>query len=214
MSYSDQAQLPRHDNQEDKGLAGFHWWEKTFAWTRQLTIRTTTFDLQAKKRDVDVHGSRLLVEKSTWWFLLACVTAVLTWQSWIKTMTTNCSEFIGKDEWPPNSLDLYPLDYHVWAAVLDRYKIFHPAPKNTDELKKVLQLILDQLSHDSINKVILSFTKRLQACQKAGVDYWTLRTCFEINWLTDFRICNERWCYLALQITIFLCKFEKMEFNI
>jgi len=31
-------------------------------------------------------------------------------QDWI---ATNCSEFIGKDEWPPNSPDLNPLDYRV-----------------------------------------------------------------------------------------------------
>ena len=51
-------------------------------------------------------------------------------------IATNCSEFIGKDEWPPNSPDLNPLDYHVWGAMLERYKTFHPKPKNIDELKK------------------------------------------------------------------------------
>jgi len=51
---------------------------------------------------------------------------------------------IGKeDEWPPNSPDLNPLDYHVWGAMLERYKSFQPKPENIDELKKVLQLIWD-----------------------------------------------------------------------
>ena len=31
-------------------------------------------------------------------------------QNWI---ATNCSDFVGKDEWPPNSTDFKPLDYHV-----------------------------------------------------------------------------------------------------
>ena len=31
-------------------------------------------------------------------------------QDWI---ATNCTEFIGKDEWPPNLPDLNPLNYHV-----------------------------------------------------------------------------------------------------
>ena len=75
-------------------------------------------------------------------------------QDWI---ATNCSEFIGKDEWPPNSPDLNPLGYHVRAAMLERYKSFQPKPENIDELKKVLQLIWDQLPQDSINKAILSF---------------------------------------------------------
>src|ERR1044072_2829660 len=28
-------------------------------------------------------------------------------------------EFVKKDEWPPNSPDLNPLDYHVWGAMLE-----------------------------------------------------------------------------------------------
>jgi len=83
---------------------------------------------------------------------------------------TNCSEFIGKDDWPPNSPDVNPLDYHVWGLTFEHYETFHPKPKNTDGLKKVIQLVWNQLPQDSINKVIQSFTKRLPACVKAGVD--------------------------------------------
>ena len=86
-------------------------------------------------------------------------------QDWI---AINCSEFIGKDEWPPNSPDLNPLDYHVWGVMRERYKTFHLKPKTTDELKNILQLIWNQLPQDSVNKAILSFTKRLQECVKAG----------------------------------------------
>jgi len=52
--------------------------------------------------------------------------------------------------------------------MLERYKSFQPKPENIDELKKVPQLILDQLPQDSINKAILSFPKRLRACVKGG----------------------------------------------
>jgi len=45
-------------------------------------------------------------------------------QDWI---ATKCIEFISKDEWPPNSPDLNPLDYHVWGAMLERYKSFQPS---------------------------------------------------------------------------------------
>ena len=31
----------------------------------------------------------------------------------------NIDDFIAKDEWPPNSPDLNPLDYHVWGAMLE-----------------------------------------------------------------------------------------------
>ena len=36
-------------------------------------------------------------------------------QDWI---ATNCSKFIGKDEWPPNLPGLNPLDYHVWGGAM------------------------------------------------------------------------------------------------
>jgi len=75
---------------------------------------------------------------------------------------------IVKGEWPPNSPDLNPLDYYVWGAMLERYKSFQPKPENIDELKKVLQLIWDQLPQDLVNKAILSFSKRLWACVKTG----------------------------------------------
>jgi len=37
-------------------------------------------------------------------------------QDWL---SRNCPVFIRKEEWPPNSPDLNPLDYHVWGAMLD-----------------------------------------------------------------------------------------------
>jgi len=94
-------------------------------------------------------------------------------QDWI---ATNCSKFIGKDEWPPNSPDFIPMDYHVWGTMLERYKSFQPKPENIDELKKVLQLIWDQLPQDSVNKAILSFPKILRAYVKAS-DGDSIRAC-------------------------------------
>ena len=119
-------------------------------------------------------------------------------QDWI---ATNCSEFIGKDEWPPNSPDLNPLDYHVWGAMLERYKSFQPKPETIDELKKVLQLIWDQLPQDSINKAILSFLKRLRACVKAGGGHFEHITYNLMNYLSDFGISNNSPCFLTMKIT-------------
>jgi len=54
-------------------------------------------------------------------------------QDWI---AINCSEFIDKDEWPPNSPDLDPLDYHVWGAMLERYKSFQPSRRTSMSSRK------------------------------------------------------------------------------
>src|SRR6218665_2046097 len=51
--------------------------------------------------------------------------------------------------------------------MLERHKIFHSKPKNIEELKNVLQVIWDQLPQVSINKAIVSFTRRIRVCLKA-----------------------------------------------
>ena len=47
-------------------------------------------------------------------------------QEWLKV---NCTDFITKDQWPPNSPDLNPLDYHVCGAML---QAFHKPVKAKD----------------------------------------------------------------------------------
>ena len=72
--------------------------------------------------------------------------------------------FITSVQWPPNSPDLNPLDFHVWGAMLHKYQEYLPKPKNKDELKSVLKSIWDKLPQQSIDKAILSFKGRVQAC--------------------------------------------------
>ena len=85
-------------------------------------------------------------------------------QEWIEL---HSPEFVKKDEWPPNSPDLNPLDYHVWGAMLERYKVFTPKPTNKAELKTVLEAIWEDLPQGAIDLAVLAFRKRLQACIRA-----------------------------------------------
>jgi len=71
------------------------------------------------------------------------------------------------DEWPPNSPDLNPLDYHVWGAMLERYKVFTPKPTNKAELMTALEAIWEDLPQEAIDLAVLAFRKRLQACIRA-----------------------------------------------
>jgi len=59
--------------------------------------------------------------------------------------------------------------------MLECYKSFQSKLENTDELKKVLQVMWDQLPQDSINKAIFSFTKRLPVVCKLVVDTSSIR---------------------------------------
>ena len=85
-------------------------------------------------------------------------------QDWLEQ---HCPDFIKKDEWPPNSPDLNPLDFHVWGAMLARYQACKPKPKNKAELKTVLQAIWDDLPQEPIDRAIVSFRSRLLACIRA-----------------------------------------------
>ena len=84
-------------------------------------------------------------------------------QQWIGQ---HCPDMIKKDEWHPNSPDLNPLDYHVWGAMLERYQVYSPKPKNLTELKNVLETIWMDLPQEPIDRAILAFRKRLNACVK------------------------------------------------
>jgi inhibitor of nuclear factor kappa-B kinase subunit alpha len=85
-------------------------------------------------------------------------------QDWIDQ---HSPDFIKKDEWPPNSPDLNPLDFHVWGAMLEKYQAYMPKPKNRAELKTVLQAIWNGLPQEPIDRAILAFRRRLRACVKA-----------------------------------------------
>lgn len=76
----------------------------------------------------------------------------------------NCPDFIDKNEWPPNSPDLNPLDYHVWGEMMTRYSSLSPKPTDIAQLKEALQKIWDELPQASINKAISTFRPRLQSC--------------------------------------------------
>ena len=82
-------------------------------------------------------------------------------QDWLQQ---NCPDFIRKDEWPPNSPDLNPLDFCVWGIMLNQYEKRIPKPATLLELKAVMQSIWDELPQNTIQKAVLSFRKRLQAC--------------------------------------------------
>jgi hypothetical protein len=85
-------------------------------------------------------------------------------QEWLRQHTP---DFISKVEWPPNSPDLNPLDFHVWGVMLHRYQQLQPKPSNTAELRDALETIWNDLPQAAIQKAVLAFRKRLQACINA-----------------------------------------------
>jgi len=93
----------------------------------------------------------------------AILSATIQW-----IFTFHCTDFIAKYEWPPNSPDLNPLDYHVWGAMLQAFHKLHSKPKTIPDLKSALQQIWHDLPQTTLNKAINDFHKRPNARASAG----------------------------------------------
>jgi len=63
-----------------------------------------------------------------------------------------------KNQWPPNSPNINPADYHVWGAMLEAYRKLKTKPKTSAELKKALQVIWGNLPQGLINKAVEDFS--------------------------------------------------------
>ena len=77
-------------------------------------------------------------------------------------------EFIGKDNWPPQSPDLNPMDYHVWDSLSEVYE--GRSMKFTEkELKQKIQQCWEGIPQREIQKAIASWKKHVWAvCRENG----------------------------------------------
>jgi len=78
---------------------------------------------------------------ANWVHLPADGAAAHTARSARKGLRANCPDFITKDQWPPNSPNISPMDYRVWSAMLEAYSKLKTKPKTIAEVKEALQVI-------------------------------------------------------------------------
>lgn len=90
-----------------------------------------------------------------------CHTAKKT-QEWFER---NGIDFIKKNEWPPCSPDLNPMDYSVWSILEQR--ACREAHQTLESLKAALQREWDNLDLLMINRIVDNFPKRVKACIRA-----------------------------------------------
>ena len=72
----------------------------------------------------------------------------------------NLPDFIPKDEWPPSSPDLNPLDFFVWGYMLQNLKT--KKIHSLDSFKKAIMKIWDEIPMSHIRAACDSFFKRLE----------------------------------------------------
>jgi len=63
-------------------------------------------------------------------------------QNWL---LASYPDIITKDQWPPNSFNINPMDYHVWGATLEAYYTLKTKLKTSAGLKEAFQVIWDNL---------------------------------------------------------------------
>jgi len=123
-----------------------------------------------------------------------------TRQSWLKTglLPTAVNSLVKMNglrfAWPPPS-GLPCLGSYAWTL-----QVISTQPENTDELKKVLQLIWEQLPCTKLDQQS-HIELPVKTSDLCGSWWWTLRTHAKINYLWDFGICNNSQCFLTMKIT-------------
>lgn len=77
--------------------------------------------------------------------------------------------FITKNQWPPHSPDLNPMDYGIWQALSQ--KVYANHNRNIDELKRNITRCWNQLSRRYISSVVRQFRRRLELVvqQQGGI---------------------------------------------
>ena len=78
-------------------------------------------------------------------------------------------------QWPPNSPDLSPVDYKIWAAMQQR--VYQTKIRNVDELRQRLLNVWSSIEQDVIDASIDQWRVRLKACVRSGGDI--LNTCYK-----------------------------------
>jgi len=71
-------------------------------------------------------------------------------------------DLISPDVWPPNSPDLYPVDYRIWAVF--KTHVYQKRTRDINELKQHLVDVWSDFWQTVTDGAIDEWRKRLQAC--------------------------------------------------
>ena len=81
----------------------------------------------------------------------------------------NFHAFLRKENWPPNSPDLNPLDYFFWNEVTQYIRI--GSFSNNEEFKEKITEACEKVENEKIKKSIESFTSRVRKVENLKGHY-------------------------------------------
>jgi len=114
-------------------------------------------------------------------------------RNWLRA---SCPDIITKGQWPLNSPNINPMDYHVWDAILEAYRKLKTKPKTSAELKEAFQVIWDNLPQGQIDKAVKDLSNKATGgwCCNFWNWRWTLRT---------FAVTMQFWHLITIQLRCF-----------
>ena len=74
-------------------------------------------------------------------------------------------DFISPDQWPPNSPDMYPFDYEIWAVM--QLQVYEKCINDFDELCQCLLSVRHSIGQNVIDEATDQWRARLTACVRA-----------------------------------------------
>ena len=83
----------------------------------------------------------------------------------IELLRRETLDFVSPEQWPPNSPDLNPVDYKLWAIMQQR--VYQTKIRNVDELRHCLLNIWNSIEQ-VIDASIDEWRVRLKACVRSG----------------------------------------------
>jgi len=71
-------------------------------------------------------------------------------------------DFISPEQWPPNSPDMYPFDYKIWAVM--QQQVYEKRANDVDELCQRLLSVWHRIRQNVIDEAIDQWRAPLTAC--------------------------------------------------
>lgn len=81
----------------------------------------------------------------------------------------NFHSFLSKENWPPNSPDLNPLDYFYWNEVIQNIKIGSFA--NNEQFREKIKEACEKVDINKIKKSVECFTSRVRKVENLKGNY-------------------------------------------
>ena len=115
----------------------------------------------------------------------------------VEQLRQEMPNFLAPNLWPPNSPDLCPIDYEIWAVM--QHRVYHRQIHIVNELKRCLIDVWCGLGQSIFDEVIRQWRGRHRECDRAIIEH------FEYSW-TD-KVDFVHICYIQCDLFDF-CIFN------